>query len=128
LQTWKVQRTIALGNVIISVPAQANVEYTYWGTRQLNQRPIAFLNVKGTVRGVRGAGLNVGGTVDGGSQVALDTGEVLSATMNFKADMDVEHEGKKVKLFGTLTVQVRRGEPANQPAPGGTKAKSKTGE
>jgi S1-C subfamily serine protease len=111
LQTWKVRRAVALGTALLSVSAQADIKYTYLGTRLLGNREIAILDVKGTVRGLRGAGLNVGGTVSGGSQVALDTGEVLSATMDFKADMDVETKGGKAKLFGNLKVQVRRDVP-----------------
>jgi hypothetical protein len=119
LQSWKVQRTVLLGNAVLGVPAQADIKYTYLGTRLYNKREIAFLDVKGTVKGVRGNGLNVGGTVGGGSQVALDTGEVLSATMDFKADMDVELKDKegKAKLIGTLVVRVRRDLPqATKPA------------
>jgi hypothetical protein len=108
LQTWKVQRTIALGTALLSVPAQADIKYTYLGTRMLNNREIAVLSVKGTVKGLRGAGLNVGGTVGGLSQVALDTGEVLLANMDFKADLDVDTKAGKAKLFGNLKVQVRR--------------------
>jgi len=112
LQTWKVSRTLTLGTGR-GVPAQAEIKYTYLGTRVLmpDKREIAVLDVKGTVKGVRGAGLNVCGTVGGLSQVALDTGEVLTSTMNFKADMDVEADDPKeakLKLTGTLTVGVRR--------------------
>jgi S1-C subfamily serine protease len=111
LQTWKVRRTVALGTAVLSVSAQADIKYTYLGTRMLGNRAVAFLDVKGTVKGLRGAGLNVGGTVSGGSQVALDTGEVLSSSMEFKADMDVDTRAGKAKLFGNLTVRVRRDVP-----------------
>jgi hypothetical protein len=117
LQTWKVQRNILLGSALLGVRAVADVKYTYFGTRMLNNREIAFLNVSGAVRAERGAGLEVTGTVDGGTQVALDTGEVLSATMNLKADMDLEYKNRKSKLFGTLTVRVRRDLPAAPPKP-----------
>jgi hypothetical protein len=117
LLSWKVQRTILMGSTLLGVPAQANIQYTYLGTRALNKREIAFLNITGKVRGLRGAGLNVAGTIDGGSQVALDTGEVLSATMNFKADMDVDLKRDKAKLFGNLTVRVRRDPPASPSPP-----------
>jgi hypothetical protein len=54
---------------------------------------------------VEGSGV---GTVNGATQVALDTGEVQSADMNFKADADIELKYKKTKLTGTLAVRVRR--------------------
>jgi S1-C subfamily serine protease len=111
LQNWRTQRMVLLGSTLLGVPGTADIKYTYLGTRMLNNREIAMLNVAGTVKGLRGAGLNVGGTVDGASQVALDTGEVLSATMNFKADMDLEYKGRKAKLFGTLTVRIQRDMP-----------------
>jgi hypothetical protein len=108
LQSWKVRRTVLLGPTGADVKAQTDIQYTYMGTRLLNGREIAFLDVKGTLKGVRGNGLNVGGTVGGGAQVALDTGEVLSATMDFKADMDLEIKDTPGKLQGTLTVRLRR--------------------
>ena len=106
----------------MGVPARADMTYTYCGTRMLNNREIAYLHVTGPVRGLLGAGLNVSGAVEGGNQVALDSGEVLSATLNFKADMDFEFEHEKAKLFGTSTVRVRRTEPsAAKPATAPTK-------
>ncbi len=113
LQTWKVQRVILVGNTLVGVQGQADIKYTYLGTRPLGSREIAFLNVSGTVKGLRGAELKVGGTITGGVQVALDTGEVLSATMNFNADADAETRSGKAKLFGTLTVRVRRDLPTS---------------
>jgi hypothetical protein len=110
LQTWNVPRTVELGPAGIGVASLADIRYTYLGTNLRGKREVAFLNVSGTVKGVRGAGLNVGGKVTGSTQVALDTGEVLSANLNFKADADVERKGGgKARLTGTLDVQLRRG-------------------
>jgi hypothetical protein len=117
LQTWNVQRIILLGvpQVGLGVQAQADIKYTYLGTRLHYKREIAFLNVTGRMKGVRGDGLGVGGKIEGGMQVALDTGEVLSSTMDFKAEADVKLKGGDGKLFGTLKVQVKRDVPP--PAP-----------
>lgn len=116
LQNWKVQRPFVLGSTILyGVPAQADIKYTYLGTRMLKDREIAFLNISGTVKGTRGAGLNVGGTVTGATLVALDTGEVLSASVVFKADADVETKNGKAKLYGNSTVHVHRDTGLNKP-------------
>ena len=112
LQSWKVQRNVMLGIPGLSVPAVAEIKYIYMGTRMLRDREIAVLDIKGSLKGLRGAGLNIGGTVSGASQVALDTGEVLSSSMDFKADVDLETRSGKAKLFGTLLVRVRRDIPA----------------
>jgi S1-C subfamily serine protease len=112
LQSWKVQRNVMLGIPGLAVPAVAEIKYVYLGTRMLRDREIAFLDIKGSLKGLRGAGLNIGGTVGGASQVALDTGEVLASSMDFKADVDLETRSGKAKLFGTLLVRVRRDIPA----------------
>ncbi len=112
LQSWKTERIVLIGNALVGVPAKAEIKYIYIGTRQQNGRECAVLDVQGTVKGVRGAGLNLGGKVNGLSSVALDTGEVLDATLTFKSDMDVEYKKKKAKVYGELKVHVRRDVPA----------------
>jgi len=102
--------------ILAGVPAQAEIKYKYLGTRMFRDREIAFLSISGTVKGLRGQGLDVGGTVTGGTQVALDTGEVLTATMNFKAEADIETKSKgKAKLSGTMLVKVNRDLPPAKP-------------
>jgi S1-C subfamily serine protease len=113
LQSWKVQRTVLIGSTVFGgVQASSDIKYTYLGTRKIGARDIAFLNIAGTIKGLRGNGLNVGGNVTGATQIALDTGEVLTATMNFKADADLEIKKTKAKLIGTLMVRLRRDIPA----------------
>jgi hypothetical protein len=64
------------------------------------------------VRGRKGDGLDVGGTLTGTAYVSLETGEVLSADTTVKADFDLTFRRQQSKAIATLAVSVKRPAPA----------------
>jgi Trypsin-like peptidase domain len=115
LQTWTVHRPVLLGVPVLkrSVPTQAEIRYTYLGTRMLDKRETALLGVKGELKAPPGSRRNVGGTVTGLLYAALDTGEILFGGLDFKAEDDLERrDGSKAMVTGTLQITVKRDVPA----------------
>ncbi len=110
-KTWQAQRAFLVGSLGMYVPAVANMEYKYLGTRVRDGKTEAVIRLTGTVRGRTGRGLNLGGTVKGTSVIATDTGEVVDARANFKVDMDLKIEDETVKAGGNLDVVLKRQEP-----------------
>ena len=53
LKSWKVQRLLDVGPMSISLPAQADLKYTYLGVREQAGQKEAVLRVEGTLRGQR---------------------------------------------------------------------------
>jgi len=94
------------------VPAQADLVYEFLGVRLLGGKDYALIETTGTIRGRRGDGLDVGGTVHGLALVALDTGEVIQAKIVLKADVDVTFGRKSSKAIGSLDVRIRPPAPA----------------
>jgi hypothetical protein len=111
-EKWKARRNIWVGTAIIAVPAQADLVYEFLGVRALGGKEYALIETTGTIRGRRGDGLDVGGTVHGLALVALDTGEVIQAKIGLKADVDVTFGRKSSKAIGTLDVRIRPPAPA----------------
>ncbi len=109
LQTWGAQRQVRVGMLGGVVPCVADVTYTYLGTREREGKLTAVISLTGKVRGAKGAGDDVGGTVDGTAYVHCDTGRVAAASASVKVDLDLSMRGHSFKGLGTLTVKVRRG-------------------
>lgn len=114
-QTWKAQRMLLVGSLGMYVPAIANMEYKYLGTRKRDGKSEAVVRLTGAVRGSVGRGQNIAGTVKGTSVISVDTGEVIDARANFKVDMDLKIEADTVKAGGTLDVAIKK--VAAKPAP-----------
>jgi V8-like Glu-specific endopeptidase len=116
-KTWQAQRMLMVGSLGMYVPAVADMEYKYLGTRVRDGKTEAVIRLSGTVRGRAGKGLNLGGTVKGTTVLAADTGEIVDSRANFKVDMDLKVEDETVKAGGNLDVVLKRleakpGEPA----------------
>ncbi len=106
-EKWKARRNLQIGSALISVPAQADLVYEFLGVRTLNKRDFALIEITGTVRGRRGDGVDVGGSVSGIALLSLETGEVLSGKVSVKADVDLRFGNKAAKAIGSLDVRVR---------------------
>jgi Trypsin-like peptidase domain len=113
-ETWKSQRTFLIGSAIIAVPVHADVTYQYLGVQTRDKTDGALIRISGRVKGRQGDGLDVAGTVRGSAFVSLETGEVLSADVTVKADMDVAFERKKSKALATLAVSMKRPIPSTK--------------
>jgi V8-like Glu-specific endopeptidase len=116
-KTWQAQHPLLIGSLGMYVPAVANMEYKYLGTRERNGKTEAVVRLTGTVRGRAGKGSNLGGTVKGTSVIAVETGEVIDSRANFKVDMDLKIEDETVKAGGNLDVTLKRVDPKSGDAP-----------
>ena len=117
LETWKAQRHFLIGTGLISVPVQADIVYTYKGVQVRDGKEGALIGIEGRVRGRKGDGVDVGGTLSGVAYVSLETGEVLSADTSVKADMDLTFQRKPSKAIATLSVYIKRPAPPPMPKP-----------
>ena len=117
LETWKSQQTFVIGSAILAVRVQANVTYKYMGVQNRNGKEGALIRIDGRVRGTKGGGLDVGGTLTGTAYVSLETGQVISADSTVKADMDLTFERKQAKAIASLAVSIKRPAPAQTPPP-----------
>lgn len=111
-ESWKARRNFLVGSSILSVPAQADVVYTYLGVGQRNGKEAAMIAITGKLQGRRGEGLDLGGSVRGTAWISTETGEVLYATAAVKADCDLTFAKKPAKAAGTLNVSIQRPAPA----------------
>jgi len=108
LQSWKAQRLLAVGPLGQAVPAQADLRYTYLGVRDRNGRQEPYISMKGTLRGRRGDGGNLSGSLTGTLSLLPTTGQVVDAGTSIKLDLDLVAEGKALKVNGTLQVNLQR--------------------
>jgi hypothetical protein len=111
LRSWEMDRTVLLG---VPQPGQglvvrAETTYTYRGTRLHKGREIAFLDIKGTVKGLPGTSAPVVGTVTGVLEVSVDSGEVLGGNVIVQAEADVDSKGGgKARIQASFKAGVRR--------------------
>jgi hypothetical protein len=117
LEKWKAQRHFLIGSGIIAVPVQADITYTYKGVQARDGKEGALIGIEGRVRGRKGDGLDVGGTLSGVAWVSLETGEVLSADTSVKADLDLTFQKRQSKALATLAVSIKRPAPPPMPKP-----------
>ena len=117
LDTWKAQQTFMIGSAILSVPVQADVTYKYMGVQTRDGKEGALIRIEGRLRGRKGDGLDVGGSMHGTAIVSLETGQVISADATVKADLDLTFQRKQAKAIATLAVSIKRPAPAPAPAP-----------
>jgi S1-C subfamily serine protease len=110
-ETWRAQRTFLIGSAILSVPVQADITYKYMGVQVRGSKEGALIRIHGRVKGRRGDGLDVSGTVSGAAFVSAETGQVLSADTTVKADLDLTFRRKLAKAIATLTVTIKRPAP-----------------
>lgn len=109
LQTWKTQRLLEVGPLGMALPVQADIRYTFLGVRERAGKTQAVLSIHGVLRGQRGDGSNVGGTVDGTLMIAPETGQVVEGVATLKVDMDLPMGKRLVKANGELVVNLKRG-------------------
>jgi hypothetical protein len=76
-----------------------------------------LIRIEGRLRGRKGDGLDVGGSMHGTAIVSLETGQVISADATVKADLDLTFQRKQAKAIATLAVSIKRPAPAPAPAP-----------
>jgi S1-C subfamily serine protease len=105
--TWKVQRNFLIGSAIVSVPVQADITYKYMGVQERDGKTGALIRIDGRVKGRKGDGLDVGGSVSGAAFISLETGQVISADTTVKADMDLTFRRKPAKAIATLAVSMK---------------------
>jgi hypothetical protein len=106
--TWTSNRLLVIGSVGMVIPALAEITYTYQGTREEDGKRVAVVGLRGTLRGPRGDGKEVSGSMTGSASVSLASGQVLAATANVKVDMDLRLFHKAAKASGTLNVNLKR--------------------
>lgn len=112
--TWKAQRTLMIGSAIVAVPVQADITYKYLGVQTLDGKDGALIWIEGRVKGRKGDGLDVSGTVTGTAFVSVETGQLISGDTTIKADVDLTFQRKQSKAIATLSVSMNS---MNRPAP-----------
>jgi S1-C subfamily serine protease len=108
LETWKAKRLIWVGPPEVSVPAQAELQYTFMGSRNLKGRPEGTIDVQGTLAKHPKGKLDVTGTVTGEVVFDLETGLVTTASYTFAVDLELMMDGRPAQTTGTLAVQLKR--------------------
>jgi V8-like Glu-specific endopeptidase len=104
----RTRRDLSIGIPNMFVPAVAVLKYQYLGTRKYdNEKPTALFEISGTLRGRKGARLNVGGRIRGKIDVSLETGVVVSAVSDVKVDLEITQGPQPIRLSGTLALQIR---------------------
>ncbi len=93
------------------VIANADINYKYEGLMTRGDKQVAVVTFVGTLKPFSARSGQLHGKVDGKLELALETGQVLAATENVKAELDLEFDGKPAKAIGTLTVRVTRNPP-----------------
>jgi S1-C subfamily serine protease len=108
LEKWKAKRVVWIGPPGASVPAEADLQYTYLGRRVRAGKPEATIEITGKVSKHPKAKSDVVGTVSGTAVVDLGTGVVVSADLSFVGDLEIMVEGKPAQASGTLSIQLKR--------------------
>ncbi|HWG42631.1 MAG TPA: serine protease [Gemmataceae bacterium] len=108
LQIWKTQRLLEVGPLGMAVPVQADIRYTFLGVRQRLGKSQAVISMHGGLRGQRGDGSNVAGTVDGTLMVSPETGQIVEGVATLKVDLDLPQKRRAVKANGELVVSLKR--------------------
>jgi S1-C subfamily serine protease len=116
LKTWKARRLLDVGPMSISLPAEADLKYTYLGFRAQGGQKEAVVGVEGMLRGQRGAG-NVAGSIGGTLVLSAETGQVVAASATLKLDMDAKFKDSPLKMNGELVVNLKRGVMPPPPPP-----------
>jgi S1-C subfamily serine protease len=111
-ETWKAQRTFQIGSAIISVPVQVDITYKYLGVQARDGKEGALIRMEGRVKGRKGDGLDVSGTMRGTAFVSVETGQVISADTTVKADLDLTFQRTLAKAIATLAVSIKRPAPS----------------
>ncbi|QJW97142.1 S1 family peptidase [Frigoriglobus tundricola] len=117
--TWQGKQFYELGALGYTVPATAEVTYTYEGFYVgRTGRPIAVVTFKGPLqrvappkpkKGARpGKEPTLNGRVEGKIELFADTGVFLSANERVRAELDLDFDGKPAKAIGVLNVQATR--------------------
>jgi hypothetical protein len=114
-ETWKARRDLQIGPGIIAVAAQGDLVYKYRGVQVRSGKEVVLIGIEGQLRGKRGDGSNLGGSVRGAVVLNPETGVPIHADANVKADVDFTFGRKAAKATGTLSVSVDR--PAKASAP-----------
>ena len=106
--TWSGKQTFILGALGKAVAANADITYKYEGLLTRNDKQVAIVSFAGTLKPFSARTGQLTGKVDGKIELAVDTGLVVFATENVKAELDLDFDGRPAKAIGTLNVQVRR--------------------
>ncbi len=96
---WKLRRPALIGCLGLAVPAVVDMQYTYIGTEDLAGKTLAVLRLTGTVQGLRGTGLDFGGSVAGSASIAPETGQAVSCPTSIRADLDLMARRQKMKAM-----------------------------
>jgi S1-C subfamily serine protease len=114
--TWTGKQTYELGALGLAVPATAEVTYTYEGTFVApNGKTTAVVTFKGPLQRVLTGKVKKGakeptlrGQVEGKLELRPDTGLIIRANEQVRAELDLEFDGKPAKALGVLSVQLIR--------------------
>jgi hypothetical protein len=83
--------------------------YTYLGSRERNSRQEAVVSIQGTVRGLRGREMGIGGRADGLGLLDLTSGQIALARVAVSIDLDMRFGQHSAKANGVLNVTLSRG-------------------
>jgi V8-like Glu-specific endopeptidase len=107
-ETWKAQRTYVIGNAVVAVPATVNITYKYMGITPRDGKDQALIRIDGLVTGRKGDGLDMEGTMTGTAMLSLETGQVVSADAEIRADVDLVFRRSKAKAIASFNVALKR--------------------
>jgi S1-C subfamily serine protease len=119
LATWKGRQSYELGALGLTVPTTAEVTYKYEGTFVApNGKTAAVLTFQGPLKRVATPRPTKGpakakeptltGTVSGKIEYFPDTGVIVKASEQVRAELDLEFDGKPAKMIGVLNVNLTR--------------------
>ena len=109
--TWSGKQTYILGALGKAVVANAEIDYKYEGLVDRNNKQFAVISFAGTLKPFSARSGQLTGKVKGKIELAVDTGLVVFATENVKAELDLDFDGKPAKAIGTMSVRVTRNPP-----------------
>jgi hypothetical protein len=105
---WSGKQTFILGALSKTVAANADIDYTFEGLQTHGTKQIAVVTFEGKLKPYAPRSRPINGKVEGRVEIAVDTGAVVFATENVKAELNLEVEGRPLKAIGSFTVAVVR--------------------
>ena len=107
-QQWRATRKVPIDAGEVTFTGFVDMTYAYLGTRALNGRQVAVIGMHGTLRGVNGKSLQLGGKVRGTALVDVSNGRVVKADTTSDVVLNLRFKGETVETRGTLEVHVSR--------------------
>jgi len=107
---WKGKRTLPVATIGPAEPAQADITYTYLGTRLSAGREVAIISFAGDVT-PKAKGPYASGRIKGEAAIDLATGQVTACVSTVDLDLSIPIDGRIERASGTLEMRLDRSLP-----------------